>query len=161
MNDFRTILQSANWTASLQPSEIRAFEESLRVSGYWNFVNKSVIDDSTTYTPPFHPSFVIANGKNNDKENESTHDAAADKKDDGVETISSSLSPSLSTYAKLLRCVDDETLANFVRYATINMRKSGLLSRPIVHQHTMDPSDLLSKPSLQLAFLLCMQHYFI
>ena len=71
----------------------------------------------------------------------------------------------LRPFAKVLECTDDHTLRKFALYASVQMTRAGLLPCSIVRDGRdrmwLLLNQVFDRPSVQLALLLCMQHYFI
>lgn len=189
LDTFKWLIHRPEWRVLPSAEETEAFESGLRSSGYWNVITGIYeIDYSATYTPPFHPSYITAEQENSRRRDNGggawthhTHvDAAttnkpmsgddelvlvADNEEDDHITASSILKaeihPRLSPFTKVLRHADHVSLRKFLTYATVQMRKVGLISLSDARDVRKTLNNVLARPSVQLSFLLCMQHYFM
>jgi hypothetical protein len=144
---FRNIVGVPGWVYRPSLQESLAFERSLYVSGYWNDQNGDAIKSITM--PP------SVNGC-----------------PDGRASSKGSPKRVLYVYARLLQDLETDKLLNFVKYTSVQIDRSGMsdmLSSPHLkhpddaeqRQRLLSPEDVLGCPGLQVAFILCMHHYFI
>jgi len=136
----RALLEDERWKVYPSLTEAHRFAYTLYVSGYWIRLNGGASgDNSTTYTPPYHPNFLSCSSN--------THNETTKGKNS-----------TLSAYNRLLRSLDDETLRAFMKYVSVQMHKSGLVPSESL---PVSSDFILGSRSAQAAFLLCMQHYLI
>lgn len=170
LQNFRNVLHDTRWSALPSSTDARVFDSNLRASGYWNVVSRRYErDDSATYTPPFHPTYIAA-------ERGERHHRASCQGDDHAEECCPEFPEQrregaysedavrktrrLRPFAKVLACADDHTLRKFMLYASVHMVNARLL--PPSSRATHELLDhVVARPSVQLALLVCMQHYFI
>lgn len=138
-NVFRTIMQNPRWIVIPRREDARTFEKALHVSGYWTS-SSSLSDEAAA--------------------------AEDDRNHDVSHSTSSIPEDTRHVFCRVLRQTKRERLADFIRYFVIQVQKSGLAGADDLYESSEINLDalreaLLESASMQLAFVTCMQHYFI